>query len=54
MWGKEKQEKIECGSHLTPTEKEILEKNISKIEGYVPYENPKGLNIINKGREKIK
>lgn len=50
---KKSREKIECGSHLTPTEKEILEKNISKIDGYVPYENQKGLNIV-KGREKIK
>lgn len=48
---KKNKEKVEDRSHLTHTEKQILEKNIAKIEGYVPYE--KDTITIKNGREKI-
>lgn len=43
---KSKSKKMEdVGTHIK-TEKEILEENISKINNYVPYENPTGKIII--------
>lgn len=44
---KKDKEIIKVGSHIK-TEKEMLEENISKIKGYIPYENPTGKKIIDK------
>lgn len=52
---KKNKESLEnIGTHFR-TEQEILEENISKIDGYVPYENPNGKRLVDlkKNKERI-